>query len=382
MPSSSFWFLALVGTPILACSFLKEYTFTYILVLLTTGLLLNCCSFWFLALAGIPIFACSSLKEHTFTYVLVLFTTELLSYFSFWFLALVGTPILAYSSLNEYTFTYILVLLTANLLRSSCSDNYPHYQASPYQGTHYRTVTSLKPSYDPLYNNSMQWHPVLGYHPVYTLPPPKYDESFPSVDDFVASDDDIRTRYNDPYSRCDVPTQNNTRKPSPLPSSVYEHSLDPQTYCGQGLHEHVARHAVDRYQYHRGLSGASSSSYVIRDQTRCVLGWFTCKYPYCPSLNQRKDQRTWRSGSICVRVLVSCNDKYQTIIHAQQCNACDQFVQPVIDGDVYARKIVSALDLWTGRRAREAPNTDFVKTSPHDCARCYGCQKGICPRRE
>ncbi|KAK3810702.1 MAG: hypothetical protein JOS17DRAFT_763667 [Linnemannia elongata] len=331
---------------------------------------------------------------------------------SFWFLALVGTPIIAYSSLKDYTFTYIIVLLTTQLLLSCCSgcsdssdssDTYPHYQVTPYQaslyqGTQYHVpspiksaVTSLTPTYDASYNNPeppRHVSTILRYNPAYSPTPSEYDDDdfFTGHDDFFTRHDDIYSRYNDSYSRYEVPTPTyNIPKPSPRPSSVYEQQLELPTYCGQDLHEHVVRHAVDRYQYHRGLSGAPSSSYVIRDETRCVLGWFTCKYQYCPALyrrNQFSVQRTWRSGSICVRVLVNYNDHYQTIIHAQQCNSCNNFVKPDIDEDVYAKRIVSALDLWTGRRKREAPNTDFVKTRPHDCARCYGCQTGICPRRE
>lgn len=255
---------------------------------------------------------------------------------SFWFLALVGTPILAYSSLQEYTLTYIFVLLTSELLRSCCSgcnDNYPSYQetpyqaspyqASPYQGTHYQvpspikpTATSLTPTYNASYNNlatPRYVSTIVGYNP----PSPEYDDDFFTReydDDVFTRHDDIRTRYNDPYSRYDAPTPTyNIPKSYPRPSSVYEHSLNLSTYCGQDLHEHVTKHAVDRYQYHRGLSGASSSSYVIRDETRCVLGWFTCKYPYCPALYQRNpfsDQRTWRSGSICV----GCFSTITTII--------------------------------------------------------------------
>ncbi|KAF9544724.1 hypothetical protein EC957_011730 [Mortierella hygrophila] len=338
----------------------------------------------------------------------------------FWLFTLVGTPILACSSMNKYTtIIYVVVVVVVELLRgrcSGCSDEYPPYEATPYQKSSYRTTPYQAPPYQaspyqaspyqaspyqaspyqaspyqkspyqeslyrapsPIKPKATSLTPVLGHSPVYTPSPPEYG------DDYYTSYDDTRTRYEEHYSRYDDPTPTyNIPKPSPLPSSVYGYSPDLPTYCGQELHEHVGRHAMDRYLYYERLSDTPSSSSIIRDETRCVLGMFSCKSPRCPSLAKaHRGQRIWSSGSICVRVLVNSDDEYQTIIHSQQCNACDQFVKPDIDEDVCVKKIVGALDFWTGRSRREARNTNFVKTNPHDSKRCYSCQKGICPRRE
>ncbi|KAG0375745.1 hypothetical protein BGX24_008695, partial [Mortierella sp. AD032] len=56
------------------------------------------------------------------------------------------------------------------------------------------------------------------------------------------------------------------------------------------------------------------------------------------------------------------------------------YVKPEVDKENYVQKIVSALDLWTGRPARQEPTSYFNKTPPHDEKRCHACQVGICSR--
>jgi len=124
-----------------------------------------------------------------------------------------------------------------------------------------------------------------------------------------------------------------------------------------------------RYRYNKYLTSATSD----RSGVRQIVGHFTCYNCHPP--------RTWDSGQICTQVLYAPTDRYRTILHAQKCQACEAYAEPEVDLDNYAKKIVSALDLWTGRRRRMESHGHYKRTGPHDTERCHGCQIGICSDR-
>ncbi|KAG0374358.1 hypothetical protein BGX24_010508 [Mortierella sp. AD032] len=97
-----------------------------------------------------------------------------------------------------------------------------------------------------------------------------------------------------------------------------------------------------------------------------------CGYPYTYTYNENlKD--------------VDCKSiKSRTRIYAQQCRRCNQYVKPDVDPEVYAERILSTLDVLTGRPKRlkrQELYTDFVNKGPHDSVRCHACQIGVCTQK-
>ncbi|KAK3810700.1 MAG: hypothetical protein JOS17DRAFT_821886 [Linnemannia elongata] len=142
-------------------------------------------------------------------------------------------------------------------------------------------------------------------------------------------------------------------------------------FDGADLHAAVVRGSGHHYKYNQKLSNATSDR---KDESRYIVGSFTCARCTRP----RTGNRTWHSGVICTQVFFTSDDRYRTILHAQQCRRCQAFVKPEVDEDNYVKKIVSALDLWSGRRERLESTWEFKETDPHDEERCHGCQIGVC----
>ncbi|KAF9154326.1 hypothetical protein BG015_001239 [Linnemannia schmuckeri] len=140
-------------------------------------------------------------------------------------------------------------------------------------------------------------------------------------------------------------------------------------FDGSYLHAAVARESDSRYKYDDNLTKATSR----RDGSRSILGHFICKA--C------NPSRSWYSGNICTELFIASNDRYRTILHAQQCRRCETYIMPEVDEGNYVQKIVSALDLWINRPERKEFPSDYRKTKPHDKERCHGCQIGVCIRQ-
>ncbi|KAG0292539.1 hypothetical protein BGZ96_004022 [Linnemannia gamsii] len=145
---------------------------------------------------------------------------------------------------------------------------------------------------------------------------------------------------------------------------------------GLDLHDAVVRGSGPHYTYNDQLFNATSHR---KNMSRDIVGSFTCHN--CTYLRRRA--HTWPSGVICTQVFFTPDGQYRTILHAQQCRRCEAYVEPVVNEDNYVKKIVSALDLWTGRRERLRPkwDEDEKETPPHDKKRCHGCQIGVCTRK-
>lgn len=149
-----------------------------------------------------------------------------------------------------------------------------------------------------------------------------------------------------------------------------ERKLAPgKKFEGSYLHAVIARKSNSCYKYDENVTKLTCG----QGGSRAILGHFVCKT--CdPS-------HTWHSANICTELFLASNDRYRTILHAQQCRRCATYVEPKLDKENYGRKVVSTLDLWTGRRERLESTWDFKKTDPHDHDRCHGCQIGVCNRR-
>ncbi|KAF9544722.1 hypothetical protein EC957_011728 [Mortierella hygrophila] len=143
-------------------------------------------------------------------------------------------------------------------------------------------------------------------------------------------------------------------------------------FDGADLHAAVIRGSGHRYKYNQQLSNDTSDR---PGQSRFIVGSFTC------TRCSRTRSHTWHSGVICTEIFFTLDDRYRTILHAQQCRRCQAYVKPEVDEDNYVKKIVSALDLWSGRRERLESTGDFKETDPHDEERCHGCQIGVCKRQ-
>ncbi|KAF9544723.1 hypothetical protein EC957_011729 [Mortierella hygrophila] len=133
-------------------------------------------------------------------------------------------------------------------------------------------------------------------------------------------------------------------------------------FDGSYLHADVARKPNSCYNYDENLTELACG----RHGSRGIVGNFVCKTCNPP--------HKWHSVTICTELLLASNDRYRTILHAQQCRRCETYVKPKVDRGNYAKKIVSGLDLWTGRRERLEPTGDFKDTDPHDEERCHYCQ--------
>lgn len=309
--------------------------------------------------------------------------------YAFWFLALVGTPIVAYSSFHQFASTYILVLLTSQALLACCDcidHPHPSEKVSSFAAPkhvpptpNYPVCTSIfaHRNHDPVYSacsnhNSIQ-SAYSNHDPVYST----HSNHAPVYSAYSNYDSD----YSD-YSNHDT-VYSTYSYHNPVYSALVsgpKYSPIGKRHCGEYLHGSVEKRAGKWYQYNGTLHDTSSN--VIRNKTRSVVGRFTCNYPNCPSITPR----TWKSAGICTQVLLTADGQYKAVIHAQECKFCNKFALPVIDAEAYAQRIVSALDLWTGRREwtgkreRLEPNENFGSTWPHDTARCHGCQQGICSR--
>lgn len=150
----------------------------------------------------------------------------------------------------------------------------------------------------------------------------------------------------------------------------YEKGLD---FDGAYLHPAVAQVAGYRYRYDKYL-GADE---CVRIGARSIVGHFTC-YTCQPSVAD--GYRIWYSAVICTELYLSpCND-YKAILHSQQCNRCDEYAKPEVDIKNYICKVISTLDLWTGRRDSYWTEEYRATRGPHDEDRCHGCQVGVCDR--
>ncbi|KAF8942910.1 hypothetical protein BGZ47_005989 [Haplosporangium gracile] len=139
---------------------------------------------------------------------------------------------------------------------------------------------------------------------------------------------------------------------------------------GSYLHTTVARESDSRYKYDENLTKATSR----RDGSRSILGHFICKTCNPP--------HTWYSGSVCTELFLASENRYRTILHAQQCRRCETYTKPGVDEDNYVGKIVSALDLWMKRRERKEPPSNYRETKSHDEERCHACQTGVGTRQQ
>ncbi|KAF9932566.1 hypothetical protein FBU30_007868 [Linnemannia zychae] len=150
----------------------------------------------------------------------------------------------------------------------------------------------------------------------------------------------------------------------------FRHGLD---YDGAYLHPAVAQVIGYRYRYDKYLTADES----IRIGARSIVGHFSCSN--CQPIDHDR-HRTWYSAVICTKLYLSPHNDYRAIIHSQQCKKCNSYVQPKVDIENYICKVVSTLDLWTGRRDAYWSEGYKVTRGPHDEERCHGCQIGVCVR--
>lgn len=140
-------------------------------------------------------------------------------------------------------------------------------------------------------------------------------------------------------------------------------------FDGSYLHATIARKCNSCYNYDKNLTKLTCE----RGRSRSILGHFFC--------NNCEPPHDWHSSNICTELFLASNDRYRTILHAQQCRRCEAYVEPKVDKENYVKKVVSTLDLWTGRRKRLESTREFEETDLHDRERCHGCQTGVCNRR-
>lgn len=150
----------------------------------------------------------------------------------------------------------------------------------------------------------------------------------------------------------------------------YDNSLD---FDGAYLHPAVAQIVGYRYKYDKYLSADES----VRIGARSIVGHFTC-YTCQPSVAD--GYRIWHSAVICTELYLSPHNDYKAILHSQQCNRCDKYAKPEVDIENYICKVISTLDLWTGRRDAYWSEAYRVTRGRHDEDRCHGCQVGVCAR--
>ncbi|KAF9117841.1 hypothetical protein BGW39_001751 [Mortierella sp. 14UC] len=150
----------------------------------------------------------------------------------------------------------------------------------------------------------------------------------------------------------------------------YKHGLD---FDGAYLHPAVAQVVGYRYRYDKYLAADES----VRIGARSIIGHFTC-HTCQPTSDD--GYRIWTSAIICTELYLSPYDDYRVILHAQQCKRCDEYAQPEVDLENYICKVISTLDLWTGRRDAAWSEDWRVSRGPHDENRCHGCQVGVCVR--
>ncbi|KAF9544725.1 hypothetical protein EC957_011731 [Mortierella hygrophila] len=150
----------------------------------------------------------------------------------------------------------------------------------------------------------------------------------------------------------------------------YEKSHD---FDGAEFHPAVAQVAGYRYKYDKFLAADES----VRIGARSIVGHFTCNNCQ-PTIHD--GYRIWYSAVICTELYLSPHNYYRAIMHAQQCKKCDQYAKPEVDIENYICKVISTLDLWTGRRDAYWSEEYRVTRGPHDEDRCHGCQVGVCVR--
>ncbi|KAG0071538.1 hypothetical protein BGZ90_012213 [Linnemannia elongata] len=141
-------------------------------------------------------------------------------------------------------------------------------------------------------------------------------------------------------------------------------------FDGAYLHPAVAQVAGYRYTYDKYLAADES----VRIGARSIVGHFTC---YTCQPTNHDGYRIWYSAVICTEFYLSPYNNYKAILHAQQCKKCDQYAKPEVDIENYICKVISTLDLWTGRRDAYWSEGYRVTRGPHDENRCH---VGVCAR--
>ncbi|ORZ07548.1 zinc-binding domain-containing protein, partial [Lobosporangium transversale] len=104
-----------------------------------------------------------------------------------------------------------------------------------------------------------------------------------------------------------------------------------------------------------------------------VKGRFVCGTERCGN-------REWESSVIATNLRFSkVGNSYKATLHAQQCNRCEKYAEPIVEVETYVERVVYMLDLWMGVREREKPSeTNRRARRPHDRSRCHGCKVGEC----
>ncbi|KAF9544726.1 hypothetical protein EC957_011732 [Mortierella hygrophila] len=126
-----------------------------------------------------------------------------------------------------------------------------------------------------------------------------------------------------------------------------------------------------QYKYDPNLTAERCRKHDVRNMS----GRFVC------SPCKFKKQHTWGSGVICTQLFLSRSNTYRAVFFGQQCKKCDKYGKLELDVGKYVERVLDTFELWRGLREARMPDP-HVTTGPHDSRRCYGCQLGICNKRD
>ncbi|KAF8984267.1 hypothetical protein BGZ46_008440 [Entomortierella lignicola] len=168
------------------------------------------------------------------------------------------------------------------------------------------------------------------------------------------------------------PSMNGEALAIPLRRSSKPGAEEIEEVDGVYLHKHLVGKATYSLKYDETLVTRQG----VRHSERSIVGQFTCTF--C----RPENPRIWRSGVISTELwFAGSSNRYRTLLHSQKCRKCERYAEPEVDIDNYVKKVISAFDLWKGKRRA----IDYEKreiTAPHDRQRCHGCAVGVCSRKD
>ncbi|KAF9917236.1 hypothetical protein BX616_001618 [Lobosporangium transversale] len=148
----------------------------------------------------------------------------------------------------------------------------------------------------------------------------------------------------------------------------------PEEFDGEYLHTYVIDEVTYDVVYDKTLSRTDGT---LTKRNSNVWGHFVCKTEDC-------GERKWDSSVIATN-LRFCRPRkaYKVTLHAQKCNQCEQYAEPIVEVTTLVKRVVYVLDLWMGFRAKEPRKDKEIKSDgPHDTERCHGCEVNECPYAE
>ncbi|KAI1331508.1 zinc-binding domain-containing protein [Xylariaceae sp. FL0255] len=99
------------------------------------------------------------------------------------------------------------------------------------------------------------------------------------------------------------------------------------------------------------------------------VGQFTCETPKC-------GKHGWASGLILMVIRLYGRSKYNALVYGQRCLRCNKIGFPVLDDEIYIKRVTYRLKLWLGIPQDKEPYEDRGYLEVHQRELCEACLAG------